>query len=83
VPISTSLRVFATPYDVALDSLRRSYSEPEGKLILAILDDAIACFQKYALARDRKGKILFQEAEDWSKRQTVIGHFHSSMSVKS
>jgi hypothetical protein len=57
--------VFATPYDVALDSLRRSYSEPEGKLILAILDDAIACFQKYALARDRKGQILFQEAEDW------------------
>jgi len=33
--------------------------------MLAVLDDAIACFQKYAFARDRKGKVLFQEAEEW------------------
>jgi len=26
---------------------------------------SIACFQKHAFARDRKGKVLFQEAEYW------------------
>jgi hypothetical protein len=33
--------------------------------MLAILDDAIARFQKYAFARDREGKVLLQEAEEW------------------
>jgi hypothetical protein len=49
-----------------LDTFRRKlHLEPEKKLMLAVLEDAIACFQKYVLARDGKGKILFQEAEDW------------------
>jgi hypothetical protein len=66
VPITNSSRVFATAYDVSLETFRRkSYWEPEEKLMLAVLDDAIACFQKYAFARDRKGKVLFQEAEYW------------------
>jgi hypothetical protein len=39
--------------------------EPEEKLMLAVLQDAIACFQKYAFARERKGKMLFQETEFW------------------
>jgi hypothetical protein len=66
VPITNSSRGFATAYDVSLDTFRRkSYWEPEEKLMLAVLDDAIACFQKYAFARDRKGKVIFQEAEEW------------------
>ena len=65
MPITNSSRVFATAYDVSLETFRRSYSRPEAKLMLAVLDDAIACFQKYAFARDRKGKVLFQEAEEW------------------
>lgn len=66
MPISNSSRVFATAYDVSLETFRRkSYCEPEEKLMVAVLDDAIACFQKYAFARDRKGKVLFQEAEEW------------------
>ena len=44
---------------------RRFYLEPEKKLMLAVLEDAIACFQKYIFARDGKGKMLFQEAEEW------------------
>jgi hypothetical protein len=44
---------------------RRFYLEPEKKLMLAVLEDAIACFQKYVFARDAKGKLLFQEAEEW------------------
>jgi hypothetical protein len=66
VPITNISQVFATAYDVSLETFRRkSYWEPEEKLMLAVLDDAIACFQKYAFARDRKRKVLFQEAEDW------------------
>ena len=49
-----------------LDTFRRKlYLEPEKKLMLAILEDAIACYQKYFFARDSKGKALFQEAEEW------------------
>jgi hypothetical protein len=67
VPRTNGLRetVFATAYDVSLETFRKSYLEPEQKLMLAVLDDAIACFQKYAFTRDRKGKVLFQEAQDW------------------
>jgi hypothetical protein len=53
VPTTNSSRVFATAYDVSLETLqRKSYWEPEEKLMLAVLDDAIACFQKYAFARN-------------------------------
>ena len=49
-----------------LDTFRRKlYLEPEKKLMLAILEDAIACYQKNFFARDSKGKALFQEAEEW------------------
>ena len=49
-----------------LDTFRRKlHLEPEKKLMLAILEDAIACFQKYVFASDGKGKTLFREAETW------------------
>jgi hypothetical protein len=49
-----------------LDTFRRKlHLEPEKKLMLAILEDAIACYQKYSFARDSKGKALFEEAEAW------------------
>jgi hypothetical protein len=49
-----------------LDTFRRKqHLEPEKKLMLAILEDGIACFQKYLHARDGKGKSLFREAETW------------------
>ena len=38
---------------------------PEKTLMLAVLEDGIRCFQKYALARNSKGKRLFREAENW------------------
>ena len=44
---------------------KRHVREREEKLMLAILEDGIACYQKYADARDRRGKILFREAEQW------------------
>ena len=52
--------------DQYLDTFRRKLQlEPEKKLMLAILEDAIACYQKYLFARDSKGKALFVDAAEW------------------
>jgi hypothetical protein len=49
-----------------LDTYRRkTHLEPEKRLMLSVLEDAIACFQKYVLARDGKGREMFREAEEW------------------
>ena len=37
----------------------------ERSLMLAILKDAVECFQKYALARDPEGEELHREADEW------------------
>ena len=38
---------------------------PERALMLALLEDAVCCFQKYLLVSNRKGRIFFKEAEGW------------------
>ncbi len=43
----------------------RSILEGERRLMLAVLEDAVSCFQKYAGATGQRGRRLFQEAEDW------------------
>ena len=59
-----------------LDTFRRKlHLEPEKKLMLAILEDAIACYQKYVLARDSKGKSLFRESEEWVQQKGSEGIF--------
>ena len=42
---------------------------PEQQLMLAVLDDAVSCFQKYFAARDKIGTSLFHEAEEWILQQ--------------
>lgn len=37
----------------------------ERSLMLAILRDAVECYQKYALARDPQGEDLHREASEW------------------
>ena len=39
--------------------------EAEKELMLAILESAVEDLQKYASAKDRKGRLLYQEAEEW------------------
>jgi len=39
--------------------------EPEKSFMLAILEYAVASFQKHIFARDSKGKAIFDETEDW------------------
>ena len=44
---------------------RKAYPEPEKRLMLAVLEDAIVCFQRYTFARDSKRNGLYREAEKW------------------
>jgi len=44
---------------------RKTHLEPEKTLMLAVLEDAILCFQRYALARTGKTGQLFRDAEEW------------------
>ena len=37
----------------------------EKRLMLAVLEDALDCYQKYAFARDLHGRQLFDESNDW------------------
>src|SRR5215469_11480479 len=39
--------------------------QPEKRLMLAVLEDAVGTFQKYVNARERTGQRLFTEVEDW------------------
>ena len=44
---------------------RKTLFEPEKRLMLAILEDAINCFQDNLLAQDVRNSRLFHEAEEW------------------
>ncbi len=44
---------------------RKTHLEPEKTLMLAVLEDAILCFQRYAGVRNGKTRRLFRDAEDW------------------
>lgn len=43
----------------------RAFSEPEKRLMLAILQDAVECFQKYIFPWNRRGRAIFDETEQW------------------
>jgi hypothetical protein len=48
------------------DTLRRAeYLEPERVLLLAVLEDAVHCYRKFANVRDRAGQAQFSDAERW------------------
>ncbi len=55
--------ILAAQYSQAVRA--RAYLEPEKRLMLAILEDAVSSFQKHLYARDRKRRMLFDEAETW------------------
>jgi len=39
--------------------------QPEKRLMLAVMEDAVGTFQKYVWARDRAGQRLLAEVEEW------------------
>jgi hypothetical protein len=44
---------------------RRIFLEPEKRLMLAILEDAVQCFQNNGFAQSVRGRRIFQEAKKW------------------
>ena len=44
---------------------RKGAHEPERRLVVAVLEDAVDCFQKHIHARDDKARQLFVDAEEW------------------
>jgi hypothetical protein len=44
---------------------RKAALEPEKRLMLSMLEDAVRSFQIYLTARRGRGKRLFNEAEEW------------------
>lgn len=59
-------------YDAAK---RRTYLEPEKNLMLAVLEDAVLCFQQNVHAKSQKRKVLFREAEEWFMNQQNTSYF--------
>jgi hypothetical protein len=53
------------PFQYAELLRRKTYLEGEKRLIFAVLEDAVSCFQRHCAARDKKGRELFREAEAW------------------
>jgi hypothetical protein len=50
---------------VSEKSFGRDNRRGEENLMVAVLEDASKCFQKYAFAHNQQEKRLFQEVEDW------------------
>jgi len=48
---------------------RKIHRDAEQELMLAVLEDAITCFQVHFAARDKIKTRLFREAEDWILQQ--------------
>ncbi|MBI4516341.1 MAG: hypothetical protein HY699_11065 [Deltaproteobacteria bacterium] len=44
---------------------RKAPQEPERRLVVAILEDAVDCFHKHLFARDHKARQLFEDSEAW------------------
>ncbi len=48
---------------------RKVQTEPEKRLLLAVLEDALACYQKHFSSRGGRGMRLFRETEEWIFRE--------------
>jgi hypothetical protein len=50
---------------------RRTVLDPEKKLMLAILEDAVDCFKENLFAEGSRRKMLFDDAEQWIRADRV------------
>ncbi len=53
------------PFQYSQTLRRKTYLESEKRLMFAVLEDAVSCFQKYHSARNKKGKELFRDVQKW------------------
>ncbi len=49
--------------------------QPEKRLMLAVLEDAVGTFQKYVTTSTRRGQRLFTEAEEWFASEAMDSPF--------
>jgi hypothetical protein len=47
----------------------KTFVEPESRLMLAVLEDAVNCFQANLMAQSGRRKKLFKETDDWIRAQ--------------
>ena len=59
----------AAPAEYFKNYEKRLGFEPEKQLMLAVLEDAIGCFQKFVCAADNRQKKWFLEAEEWFNKK--------------
>jgi hypothetical protein len=52
-------------YEYRKTSERKTFFEPERRLVYAVLEDAVLCFQRFINATSKKEKQLYQEAAAW------------------
>lgn len=64
--MNTALQMIEPTDSGVQESLsRKTIREGEERLMLALLENATKDFQKYIHAQDRRGKELFEAAEEW------------------
>lgn len=56
---------FLLPLQFFTGTRGRGYAEGERRLMLAILEDAVDCFQKYLGTKEARGRQLWADAEEW------------------
>jgi hypothetical protein len=54
---------------------RKRFSSGEHRLLIAIMQDAVECFQKHIHARDSKRRQLYLDAESWISSEDYSGTF--------
>jgi hypothetical protein len=66
IPMNINLAMIEPTDDGVLEDLaKKRVHRGEEALMFAVLKSATEDFQEYVNARDRKGKLLFDEAEEW------------------
>lgn len=61
--------------EVQANARRGRQAEGERRLMLAVLRDALECYQKHAASTDPLGREQFEEAEAWLLEESVVGCF--------
>jgi len=55
---------------------RRSELSPEKRLMLAVLEDGLACFRSFRWSKDARGRGLFLQAHEWFWSDDESHPFH-------
>ena len=56
---------FLLPLQFFTGTRGKGCAEGERRLMLAILEDAVECFQKYLGTKEARGRQLYADAEEW------------------